>query len=67
MHHSHLTFNLTVTLVFKGLSVFTSVFLGSVGAIIGGGLSVPSRSNTDCLFITFALLTVVKKKVNSKL
>ncbi len=55
------TFNCTVTLVFRGFSVLTSLFFsGSLMVTFNGGLSAPRRSKTDCLFITLALFTAMK-------
>ena len=61
-----LTFNCTVTLVFRGFNIFTSVFFScSLGVTFNGGLSFPSRSKTDCLLITFALFTEMKMKIQT--
>lgn len=53
-----------MTLVFNGFSAFTSAFFGGGGStatVSGGGLSWPSRSNTDCFLTILALLTEIKK------
>lgn len=61
-----LTFNCTVTLVFRGFNVLAWVFFsGSLGVTSNGGLSLPSRSKTDCLLITFALFTEIKIKIQT--
>lgn len=61
-----LTFNCTVTLVFRGFNILTSVFFsGSLGLSFNGGLSFPRRSKTDCLLITFALFTEMKMKIQT--
>ena len=51
-----------MTLVFNGFSASTSAFFGggSTAAVSGGGLSWPSRSNTDCFLTILALLTETK-------